>query len=119
MSRTLVLGASLKSDRYSNMAIHDLVAANEEVFGVGLKKGVVAGIKITNELLPIENLDTITLYVGSKNQQVYYNYIIELHPNRVIFNPGTRNKELEDILTSNKITFEHACTLVLLKTGQY
>jgi len=119
MSKTLVLGASLKSDRYSNMAIHDLIAAKEEVYGVGLKKGEVEGIKITNELFPIDNLDTITLYVGAKNQQIYYDYIIELHPKRVIFNPGTRNKELEDILNNNKIAFEHACTLVLLKTGQY
>jgi len=119
MSKTVVLGASLKSDRYSNMAIHDLVAANETVIGIGLQKGVVAGVNISNEMLPIENVDTVTLYVGAKNQAVYYDYMIGLQPKRVIFNPGTRNKELEDLLIKNNIAFEHACTLVLLKTGQY
>ncbi len=119
MGKTIVLGASLKSDRYSNLAIHDLVAANESVIAIGLQEGVVAGVKITKEMLPIENVDTITMYVSSKNQAVYYDYIIGIHPKRVIFNPGSRNKELEDLLIQHKIAFEHACTLVLLKTGQY
>jgi hypothetical protein len=119
MGKTVVLGASLKRDRYSNLAINDLVAAGENVIGIGLQEGEVAGVRISKEMMPIENVDTITLYVSAKNQSVYYDYIIGLHPKRVIFNPGTRNKELEDLLIKNNIAFEHACTLVLLKTGQY
>ncbi|NOQ91727.1 MAG: CoA-binding protein, partial [Flavobacteriaceae bacterium] len=54
-----------------------------------------------------------------KRQIEYYDYIIALQPERVIFNPGTKNEELENLLEKNKIFFEHACTLVLLSTGQY
>lgn len=119
MGTTLVLGASLKSDRYSNMAIHDLLGANEKVIGVGLQEGQVDGVQIFKEMTPFEHIDTVTLYVGPKNQSIYFDYVVSLHPKRVIFNPGTRNKKFEEILIENNIPFEHACTLVLLKTRQY
>ena len=49
----------------------------------------------------------------------FYDYIIGLRPQRVIFNPGTENSEFETMLSKNNIAFEEACTLVLLSTGQY
>ena len=62
---------------------------------------------------------TIQLYLNSKNQQEYYDYIISLKPRRVVFNPGTENPEFYEILKQNNIDFEVACTLVLLATNQY
>jgi len=117
--KTLVLGASLKSNRYSNYAIQRLVANNIEVVAFGLKKGEVKGVEIDTELLPYKGVHTVTLYLNSKRQEDYYNYIISLNPKRVIFNPGTENPELYKILKENKISFEEACTLVLLTTNQY
>ncbi|MCF6222879.1 MAG: CoA-binding protein [Flavobacteriaceae bacterium] len=117
--KTLVLGASLKMGRYSNLAILSLVQNNYKVVGVGLKEGEVKGVKIYSGKPKHDEIDTITLYMNSKRQKDFYEYIISLNPNRVIFNPGTKNEELELILAENKIFFEHACTLVLLSTGQY
>ena len=39
--KTLVLGASLKSNRYSNYAVQRLVANNYEVVAFGIKKGTI------------------------------------------------------------------------------
>jgi predicted CoA-binding protein len=117
--KTLVLGASLKSDRYSHIAIRKLVNNNHTTVAFGIKKGEVAGVKIDNELLHYKNINTVTLYLNPKLQGEYYNYIVSLNPQRVIFNPGTENPEFCKILKENNIEFEIACTLVLLSTNQY
>ena len=119
MSTTLVLGASLKTDRYSNRAIRRLKYAKEEVVAFGLTGGEVAGVNIETELKPYKNIDTVTLYLNPNRQRAYYDYIISLHPKRVIFNPGTENPEFYKLLKENNIAFEAACTLTLLATNQY
>jgi hypothetical protein len=37
----------------------------------------------------------------------------------VILNPGAESRELERALHDARIPYEHACTLVLLRTGQF
>ncbi len=117
--RTLVLGASLKPNRYSNYAIQRLVANKYEVMAFGLKSGEVSGVTIDTDLLQYEAIDTVTLYLNPERQKAYYDYIIGLKPKRVIFNPGTENPEFYEILKTNGIPFEESCTLVLLSTNQY
>lgn len=117
--KTLVIGASMNSDRYSNRAIKQLVKYQHPVVAIGLRKGEVQGISIQTDLPDIEELDSITLYLNPKNQEKYYNYILKLKPKRVIFNPGTENPELQKKLNEEGIEYEEACTLVLLSTNQY
>jgi len=119
MKKTLVIGASLKPERYSNIAINRLRRYNHEVVAFGLKPGKVNDVEIDTTLMPYIDIDTVTLYLNPKRQESYYNYIIDLNPKRVIFNPGTENPEFYNILKQNNIEFEVACTLVLLGTGQY
>ncbi|MEH6407495.1 MAG: CoA-binding protein, partial [Leeuwenhoekiella sp.] len=66
-----------------------------------------------------KDVDTVTLYLNPQRQEEYYDYIISLNPKRVIFNPGTENPEFYTKLREKKISFENACTLVLLSTNQY
>ena len=117
--KTLVLGISLKPDRYSNIAIKRLVRYNHETLAFGLREGEVAGISIDTELKNYKDIDTVTLYLNPKRQQQYFDYIIGLKPSRVIFNPGTENPEFYKLLSENNIEYEAACTLVLLGTNQY
>ncbi|WP_147675988.1 CoA-binding protein [Algibacter pacificus] len=117
--KTLVIGASIKPERYSNRAIKKLVTHKHEVVAIGLKKGNVAGIEIDTEFIPYQSIDTVTLYLNPKRQEPYYNYIVSLKPQRVIFNPGTENPEFYRLLKENNIIIEVACTLVLLATNQY
>ena len=117
--KTLVLGASLKPNRYSNYAVQRLVANKVEVVAFGMRRGEIAGVEVDTELLPYNGIDTVTLYLNPKRQQAYYDYVVSLNPKRVIFNPGTENPEFYNILKENNIEFEVACTLVLLSTNQY
>lgn len=117
--KTLVLGTSLKSNRYSNHATKKLKTKHIDVVAFGMKHGHVNGVEIDTELLKYKNIHTVTLYLNPKRQKEYYSYIISLNPKRVIFNPGTENLEFYDILKENNISFEESCTLVLLATNQY
>ena len=117
--KTLLIGASLNPERYAYQAVHLLVEKNQEVIPFGLKEGSIAGLSIITEKKAFKAIHTVTLYVGPKHQKEYYDYILSLNPQRVIFNPGTENKDFEDTLKRQGIFSERACTLVLLRTNQY
>jgi predicted CoA-binding protein len=117
--KTLVLGATTKPDRYAYKAINMLVQKGHTVLAIGQNTGEVAGVKIQTKAVPVKNIDTVTLYLNPVRQRDYYNYIIEAQPKRVVFNPGTENPELYQLLELNDIKAEVACTLVLLATNQY
>jgi hypothetical protein len=118
---TLVLGASEKSDRYSNIAIRILRSYHFETLAIGNKVGKVLDVPITifNNKENYPTIHTITLYLNPKNQEKYYNFILNLNPKRVIFNPGTENQAYINELQKNNIDAIEACTLVLLRTQQY
>lgn len=119
MKNTLVLGASTNPDRYAYKAMQLLQHKGHKVFAIGQKEGEVAGVSIVNEPILLQGIDTITLYLNPARQREYYSYILEVHPKRVVFNPGTENPELYGLLQENNIAIEIACTLVLLTTNQY
>ena len=117
--KTLVLGASANPARYSNLAINRLKGHQHPVVAIGKRAGNVAGVPIETEIKAFEDIDTITLYLNPANQKEYYDYIISLHPKRIIFNPGTENDELIELARQHHIKPLEACTLVMLSTGQY
>ena len=119
MKKTLVFGASLKPNRYSNIAIRRLKQARKTVVAFGIRKGEVADIEIDTELKDYKDINTITLYMNPYRQKEYYDYMISLAPERIIFNPGTENPEFYQMLQEHNIKYEVACTLVLLATNQY
>jgi len=117
--KTLVLGASSNPSRYSYLAMNRLNNLHHPVTGIGLRPGKAGSIDISTELQPLEGVDTVTLYLSAANQKQYYDYILSLHPKRIIFNPGAENDELAELAKKNGIQPMEACTLVLLSTGQY
>jgi predicted CoA-binding protein len=119
MKRTLVIGASENPERYANKATKMLIEYGHEVYSYGLKSGKI-GEQVIETTWPTEqNFDTVTLYVGPQNQAEYFEKIISLKPNRVVFNPGTENFAFETELRNSGIEALEACTLVLLRTNQY
>lgn len=117
--KTLVLGASPHSDRYSNMAIFKLKAYGHEVFALGARASKAGDVTIVSTPEDWGPIDTVTLYLNPYNQQRYYRYLVDLKPDRVIFNPGTENHELELLLEENGIKTMEACTLVMLSVGTF
>ena len=117
--KTLVLGASKNPDRYSFIAINRLRKHGHPVVAIGKRESVVADVPIGIEKEGYPDVDTVTLYLSAQNQKQYYDYILGLHPKRIIFNPGAENDELYDLAQQKGIKPVEACTLVLLSTGQY
>lgn len=117
--KTLVIGASTNPERYSFKAITMLKEYKHDVVAYGLREGMVSFVQIDTDLIPYNNVDTVTLYVNPQRQEALYKYIIDLKPRRVIFNPGTENTAFESMLSDNNIQSEVACTLVLLRTNQF
>ncbi len=117
--KTLVLGASPNPARYSYLAVDKLREKGHDVIAIGKHTGKVSDVEIGVEEKPIENLDTVTLYLNANHQKQYYNYIFSQNPKRIIFNPGAENEELAAMAKAKKILPQEACTLVLLSTGQY
>ncbi|MBO0592163.1 CoA-binding protein [Cellulophaga sp. E16_2] len=119
MQKTLVIGASLKSSRYSNVAIKKLTEKSIKTEAFGLKEGILYGVQIKTNFDDFQNIHTVTLYLNPKSQEAYYQKIIDLNPKRVIFNPGTENPNFYALLKNSNIEVEVACTLVLLATNQF
>ncbi|WP_413512681.1 CoA-binding protein [Myroides odoratus] len=119
MKKTIVLGASENIERYSNKAIRMLREYGHPVVAHGLRMGQVVDVDIATDLIGYNDIDTVTLYLNPQRQVDFYDYIIRLQPQRVIFNPGTENPELYKLLIKNNIGYEEACTLVLLRTNQF
>src|SRR5690606_41930858 len=68
---------------------------------------------------PTESVDTVTLCLNAGKQTEYPDYILGLNPQRIIFNPGAENSTLAELAAQRGIVPLEACTLVLLRTGQY
>jgi predicted CoA-binding protein len=117
--KTLVIGASTNPDRYSNMAIRALRNHQHDVIALAKRTGEVAGVPIQTEFPVNELIDTVTLYVGPQHQTEYYRQVIDIQPERVIFNPGTENFDFAEMLELKGIETIEGCTLVMLSTGQY
>jgi Predicted CoA-binding protein len=117
--KTLILGATNNPGRYAYLAAHRLAAAGHEIVNIGITGGTVAGVPVEPASDPLPDIDTITLYIGPPRQPQYYDYIINTHPKRIIFNPGTENPELRALAQQHGIQTQESCTLVLLSTGQY
>lgn len=117
--KTLVIGASTNPARYSNMAIKALLNHKYDVIALAKREGQIESVKIQTNFPENEFVHTVTMYVGEQHQSEYYKPILDLKPERVIFNPGTENFEFVEMLESRGIETIEGCTLVMLGTGQY
>jgi len=117
--KTVVIGASDNPERYSYKATIALQKHNHDVIPVGIKEGAINGLKIKTSKPIVNDVDTVTVYVGPQNQKYWEEYILTLNPKRVIFNPGAENPEFENILSKKGIEPIEACTLVMLSVGNY
>lgn len=115
----MVLGASPNPVRFSYKAVKSLIRHNKEVVAVGFRSGEIEDMEIQVGTPFIEDVHTISIYIGSSRQEDYYDYVISLKPKRVIFNPGTVNPSFMAILQKENIEPVSGCMLVMLNDGEY
>lgn len=119
VSKTVVLGASPNPTRASHLAVRKLAGRGDEVIAIGIRSGEIAGVLIQTERPEVENVETLTLYIGADNMVDWEEYALSLNPQRIIFNPGTENPQFEAKAKSAGIDTMHACTLVMLSTNTF
>lgn len=119
--KTVIIGATPNPSRYAYTAARMLTEYQHPIVPVGIKQGAVSEQEILNlrEKPSVDEVDTVTLYIGPRHQSEWYEYILGLKPQRIIFNPGTENRELYQRATEQGIEAVEACTLVMLRAGTY
>ena len=118
---TLLVGATTNPARYAFTAASMFAEQGLDFIPIGIKTGEIFGKNILDlRLKPaLEDIHTITLYLGPDNQTEWIDYLLSLKPKRIIFNPGAENPELKGLANARGIQTLNACTLVMLSTGQY
>jgi uncharacterized protein len=116
----VVLGASPNPERYSHQAVQMLAEHGHHVIPVHPTAAEIAGVVTVHSLHDVaETVDTLTLYVNPDRSAALAEEILGLAPRRIIFNPGTENPALAERCGEQGIAVTAACTLVLLRTGQF
>ncbi|MBF0198631.1 MAG: CoA-binding protein [Planctomycetes bacterium] len=118
--KVAVIGASPNSDRYSYKALEMLAEYSYDAIPVSPHYDEVLGKECLDSLNDAkELLHTVSVYLRPDLQSELIDEIIAKNPKRVIFNPGTENPKVYSRLIEEGIEPVEACTLVMLRTGQF
>ncbi len=117
-----ILGASDRPDRYAFLAVQMLLEKGHTALPIHPTLQEVLDIPVFPNLAALPDstaIDTLTLYLGPARLEPLIPEILAARPKRVIFNPGTECPPLQAALDASGIPWIEACTLVLLRTGQF
>lgn len=117
MGNMVVIGASPNPKKYSYIAIRKLLLRYYKVIPIGTRSGSIGTCSILTDRPLLEDVDFVILYINSKKQKEYYNYILQLKPKRILFNPGTENPELVELARENDIEVIYDCAICLINAG--
>jgi len=114
----VILGASQDPQRFAYRAMRKLKEFGHQVLLVNPNLDEIEGQKVYPSLSEIRQpVDTLTLYLAPEKSLPLAKAILDLRPQRVIFNPGTESPELMKELADHSIHYLRNCTLVMLDTG--
>lgn len=115
-----VLGATSDPQKFAYRAWQKLKAAGHKVLLINPNFTAIEGQPVLASLDQIhEPVDTLTLYVGPEKSEALMEDILDLRPQRVIFNPGTESATLAAALRDHRIHSVRGCTLVMLDSGTF
>jgi predicted CoA-binding protein len=119
--KTVIIGATPNPGRYAYLAANMLTEYKHEIVPMGIRDGEVAGNPILDirKHPQVQDVHTVTLYIAPRHQPAWYDYILGLQPERIIFNPGTENEQFEKLAAEKGIEVIEACTMVLLRSNQF
>ncbi|MBC7371144.1 MAG: CoA-binding protein [Bdellovibrionaceae bacterium] len=118
--KVAILGASKNPDRFSHMAFTMLKDYGHTPLPINPGFSELEGVPVYAKLADVPKpVDTLTMYVGPVISSKMREEILALAPKRVIFNPGSENRDLETALRANGIEVLDACTLVMLRAKQF
>jgi predicted CoA-binding protein len=121
MSQTVaILGASENPERPSHRAFESLKHHGYHPIPINPFIGILDETPVTGILKEVDaHIDTLTVYVNPRVSSELAPDILKLKPKRVIFNPGSENRELEAELERAGIHVVEGCTETLLSNGEF
>jgi uncharacterized protein len=119
MTKMVVIGASLNPLRFSYQTVKLLIKYKFDVVSIGIRHGYIENCPILFGKPSIYDVHTVLLYLRPEKQKDYYNYIVELNPKRVIFNPGAENTEFSKMLNKKDIEVVYNCSLIMLNSENF
>lgn len=118
--KVAVLGASQNPEKYSHMAVMLLKEKGHEVYPVNPALKDVEGIACFPSISAVPGpVHTVSVYLSKEVSSKLGDDILKAGPKRIIFNPGAENPELKSKASAKGIQTLEACTLVMLRTGQF
>ena len=115
-----VLGASDNPEKYSYLAVKNLLAGGHKVFPVHPALKEIEGLKVYASIKDIPDpVHTVSVYVTAPVSSKLAPEILAVRPKRILFNPGAENPGLKALAEKQGIKALEACTLVLLRTNQF
>ena len=82
---TVVIGGTSSEEKYGYKATVSLKMHGHKVYPVDLRPGKIQDIEVLTGKPSIQNVDTVTLYVGPKHQADWQDYIFSLNPKAINF----------------------------------
>jgi len=120
VERVAILGASPKPDRYSLKALELLREYGHCPLPINPAYDDILGEKCYPKISTVPGpINTITIYLREALSTPLIGEIIDAKPRRLIMNPGAENPVLAARATKAGVEVVEACTLVLLRTGQF
>ncbi|MEQ9441209.1 MAG: CoA-binding protein [Cyclobacteriaceae bacterium] len=119
--KTVIVGATPNPSRYAYLAANMLTEYGHPIVPLSIKRGSVVGVELLDmrQKPALEDIHTVTLYIGPAHQPEWYEYLLSLQPQRFVFNPGTENPDFYQLIREQKIEVVQGCTLVMLRSGTY
>lgn len=115
-----IVGASPRADRYARKALELLHEYRHHPIPVNPAYDKILGEKCYPNISAVpQPIDTVTLYLRETLSNPLIDEIIKVKPRRLIMNPGAENPVLAARAREAGIEVVEACTLVLLRTGQF
>ena len=122
MSTVLLIGASNNPSRYSNKALHRLIAHGHRVIPLNPYSEITTIEPTIHHLSQVKEekeIDIAVIYIRAELLKPDIGELVRIAPVTVIFNPGAESLELKNELERHGIRTRNACTLVLLSIGQF
>jgi hypothetical protein len=119
VKKTLVLGVSLDPKRHSYRTVAALADEGFPVVAIGNREGVIDGVRVETGMPVHSGIHTVTMYLSPVNQRAYYEYILQIKPQRLIFNKKTENEVLMESAMNAGIEVVEGCTLAMIAKGTF
>jgi len=118
-NKVVILGASENQEKASYAVTKLLYKRGYDIYAVNEQKGNIGNIKIHDFSETLTEAETISVFYSPSKQKSYYEFLLALHPKRIIFNPDTDNPELEELARQHHIKVIKGCTFALLINGMW